>query len=208
MSQLTHTPLSNIELCYDGVHTPLTRAPIADLCIDEYGWYRITTDSFGNSLTYENSKGGWYKYTRDSFGNELSYETSTGFWYKYTRDSKGNELTFENSIGNWYIFTRDSFGNVLFREYSNNNWCKYTRDSEGNLLTCEDKNGIITYMSGDKLYGLYYQDGLYKAGCHKFTYDQAIEHWTERAKEDNEVVKARAVKFLATIEKHHEGLTK
>lgn len=178
---------------------------------------KIIVDSRGNKEYYNSdghliktvrTDGSWEEYTSDTHGNDLTYKDSKGIWYEYTRDQYGNELTYKDSKGSWWEYTRDEFGNELSYENSTGFWYKYTRDSEGNLLTREDNDGLITYLTGDKLYGLYYQDGLYKAGCHKFTYDQAIEHWTKRAKEDNEVVKARAVKFLATIEKHHEGLTK
>lgn len=124
-----------------------------------------------------------YKYNENGFKTE--YKLSSSFWSKTESDKYSYFLAYEDSDGDWY---------------------KFTRDTESNLLTMEDECGFITYLTGDVYYGLYYEDGHYKAGCRCFTYEEAIKHWTVRSSHSDNIVKNRAIKFLEAIEKHHQSL--
>lgn len=154
---------------------------------DDGYWEEYTYGELWDVLLHKTSNGFVCRYTRDKFGNVLTHESSDGFWSKYTRDEKGKELSFENSEGNW---------------------SKYTRDAEGNILTFENKRGKQYYLSRDHSYRLIYLNYVYDAGCRHFTYKKAIKHWTQRSKHEDPDIKARAIKFLAAIEKHRQSLSK
>jgi hypothetical protein len=100
----------------DSTFTPLTPEEIRDIPLG------YTRDSFGNTLTFENSKGYWEKYTLDSFGKPLTFENSRGYWEKYTRDSFGKTLTFKNSCGISTVFLGESDGYRLWYNLSNSKY--------------------------------------------------------------------------------------
>jgi uncharacterized protein YrzB (UPF0473 family) len=67
--------------------------------LEAYDTYCVVTDSQGNEVYYEDSKGYWYKSEYDSQGNEVYFENSNGYWYKSGYDEQGNEVYFEDSCG-------------------------------------------------------------------------------------------------------------
>ena len=103
---------------------------------------KFTRDSYGNPLTYQDSKDFSSEWTRDSKGNELTFQDSTDFSYEYTRDNKGNPLTYKNSNGYSSEYTRDNKGNPLTYKNSYDDSYEWTYDNKGNELTYT-VNGVL-----------------------------------------------------------------
>jgi hypothetical protein len=143
-------------------------------------------------------------YTHDALGNELSFKDSDGYWRKKAYDAHNNELSFEDSSGYWRKCTRDAAGNELSYENSSKNWRKRTRDAAGNELSYEDKDGVWLTLA-HSLYTLRFSNGVYWAGCHRFTRDKALEHWGGRLNHKYASVVARATRFIKTINTHESN---
>lgn len=169
-------------------------------------WEKNTRADDDYILRYEDSNGYWCEYTRDERGNQLSVKDSDGFSSATTYDKNNQLLTFRNSSGDWREFTRDEFGNVLTYKDPDGGWRKYTRDSEAVITGYEDQDGVVDILASDKQYYLHFKSGRYHAGCRIFLYKEAVEHWTERSQDEDAIIKARAIKFLAAIEKHQNQL--
>jgi hypothetical protein len=168
-------------------------------------WTDYIRDASGEVISFKDSTGACAEFTRDRFGNIITYKDEK-YSYEYTRDSAGRELAFMDSEGSWRESTYDFVGRLLSHKTSYGIHIIFTRDEDGNLLTFQLEDKIIPYLTGDVRYGLHYEDGHYVAGCHKFTYKEAVEHWKHRSTEFHPRIQARAIKFLKAIEEHQKTL--
>jgi YD repeat-containing protein len=160
-----------------------------------------TCDKRGNVLSFRDIYGDWRKYTRDEQGNVLSYEDYSGYWYKCSYNERGNELSFRCIDGRWREQAYDTLNNELTYKDNNGHWRKFTRDEQGNELSYKDKDGVWLTLANSG-HTLRYLNGIYWAGCHKFTRDKALAHWGKRLNHECADTSARAECFIEAINNH------
>lgn len=177
--------------------------------------FNATYDDRGNRVTYNDSLGYSSVTSRYQFGNVLAFKNSKGDWETNTTDDEGNILIHRNSTDNDYEQTFDENNNKLTYKDSKGNWLKLTRDSDGAIKSYESNDGVKIILASDEDYYLHYEDEMYVTEsidpdlvyyCYDFSYEEAVEHWTVTTKQEDPIVKARAIVFLAAIEKHQSEL--
>jgi hypothetical protein len=152
----------------------------------------------GNAIIRDDIRLG---YNFDERGNELSFRCVDGRWREQTYDTRNNELSYEDNNKNWRRYTRDATGNELTYEDSDGDWRKFTRDAAGNELTYENQHGVWLTLANSG-HTLRYLNGVYWAGCRRFTRDEALAHWGDRLNYWVETARARAKCFIEAINNH------
>jgi hypothetical protein len=141
-------------------------------------------------------------YTRDERGNELSLRYKDGRWRKQTYDALNNKLTYEDYRGDWRKYTRDAMGNELSFEDNLGFWRKVAYNEYGDELSFENQNGRWLKLAVSGGYTLRFSNGIYWAGCRKFTRNEALAHWSGRLNHWVEIDEECAECFIEAINNH------
>ena len=147
----------------------------------------------------------------DKYGNPVSFRGSV-WWYTY--DYKYNDVggviysRYRDYDDTDLVYEYDDAGRLMYHNNTQGDWYRLTRDENGQILTKETQYGIVTYLAHDGFHGLIYSTtkNSYMAGCRDFAYEDAVDHWTNRKKETDLVIKYRASLFLDAIQNHHDYL--
>jgi hypothetical protein len=109
-----------------------------------------------------------------------------------------NNIRTEYWGGSWHRVCFDAQGDIIYRNKSDGIFWYAERDSVGKLISWYTDKGRIVYLA-DVGYVLKYheQTCVYKAGCRKFSWREALKHW-----DSSHHHQERATKFRLAIQDH------
>jgi hypothetical protein len=153
----------------------------------------------GPAVIYSDGDQFWYqngKVHRED-GPAVIYPNGVQYWYQngLRHREDGPAVIYSNGDQLWYQ------NGKLHREdgpaliYANGNQLYYKFGVQLNSL-----NDNPIFLTKDSIYSLYYYNNKFYAGCRKFTKEEALNHWSNPRKDNEE----RAKLFLIAIRNFKE----